>query len=122
MVGDLKELRDEAVPAEWPLGGPEVDPVAEFQSRIAQLEVELADEQQRSAGHRADYERERERVEQLIISQDKLLIQVKNLHLLVEAVRQDGPPLTFRGLREWWRWRWRGLNPQRHSALLKRLR
>jgi hypothetical protein len=37
------------------------DVVATLRARIEQLEAELATEQQRSAGHRADFERERER-------------------------------------------------------------
>jgi hypothetical protein len=119
---DPKELRDKLVPAKSPLGQPEAESVAEFRSRIEQLEVELAAEQQRSAGHQADYERERERADQLVISQDKLVIQVKNLRLLLQAVRQDSQPFTFGALREWWRWRCRGFNPQRHSTLMKRLR
>jgi hypothetical protein len=47
--------------------------VATLKARIEQLEAELAAEQQRSAGHRADYERERERADradQLVATQD----------------------------------------------------
>jgi hypothetical protein len=118
----LKELRDNPAPAKSPLGQLEADSVAKFKSRIKQLEAELAAEQQRSAGYQADYERERERANQLVISQDKLAIQVKNLDLLLQAEQQDSQPFDFGILREWWRWRCRGFNPLRHSALMKRLR
>src|SRR5438128_3748284 len=46
-----------------PRGQPVTEVVATLKARIEQLEAELAAEQQRSAGHRADYERERERAE-----------------------------------------------------------
>jgi hypothetical protein len=58
----------------------------------------------RSAGHRADYERERERADQLVTSQDKLVIQLKNLRLLLQVARQDAQPVAPRTVREWWRW------------------
>ena len=67
--------------------------------RIEQLEAELAAEQQRSAGHRADYERERERADLLVRAQEILDIQLKNLRLLLQAERPAAP----RTLREWWR-------------------
>ena len=40
---------------------------------VAELEAELAAEQQRSAGHRADYERERERADRMVATQDRLV-------------------------------------------------
>jgi len=78
--------------------------IATLKARIEQLEAELAAEQQRSAGHRADYERERERTDQLVTSQDKLVIQLKNLRLLLQVARQDAQLVAPRTLREWWRW------------------
>jgi hypothetical protein len=98
---DLDELQHKPLPARSPRGQPVTDVVATLRARIEQLEAELAAEQQRSAGHRADYERERERADQLVTSQDKLVIQLKNLRLLLEAARQAAQPQT---LREWWRW------------------
>jgi hypothetical protein len=71
-------------------------------SRIEQLEAELAAEQQRSAGHRADFERERERADQLVTGQDKLVTQLKNLRLLLQVARQDAESVAQRTLREWW--------------------
>jgi hypothetical protein len=78
--------------------------VATLRARIEQLEAQLAGEQQRSAGHRADFERERERADQLVTSQDKLVIQLKNLRLLLQVARQDAQPVALQTLREWWRW------------------
>jgi hypothetical protein len=62
----------------------------------------LAAEQQRSAGHRADFERERERADQLVTGQDKLVTQLKNLRLLLQVARQDAESVAQRTLREWW--------------------
>ena len=94
---DLDELRHKPMPARSPRGQPMTDVVAAL--RIEQLEVELAAEQQRSAGHRADYERERERADLLVRAQEILDIQLKNLRLLLQAERPAAP----RTLREWWR-------------------
>ena len=101
---DLAELQHKPLPARSPRGQPVTDVVATLRARIEQLEAELAAEQQRSAGHRADYERERERADQLVTSQDKLVIQLKNLRLLLQAARQATQPVAPRILREWWCW------------------
>jgi hypothetical protein len=101
---DLDELRNKPLPARSPRGQPVTDVVATLRARIEQLEAELAAEQQRSAGHRADYERERERADQLVTNQDKLVIQLKNLRLLLQAARQAAQPVALRTLRGWWRW------------------
>ena len=95
---DLDELRHKPMPARPPRGQPMTDVVAGL--RIEQLEAELAAEQQRSAGHRADYERERERADLLVRAQEILDIQLKNLRLLLQAERPAAAPRT---LREWWR-------------------
>ena len=92
---DLDEHKP--LPAWSPRGQPVTDVVATLKARIEQLEAELAAEQQRSA-------RERERADQLITSQDKLVIQLKNLRLLLQAARQTAQPVAPRTLREWWRW------------------
>jgi hypothetical protein len=79
---------------------PVTDVVATLKARIEQLEAELAAEQQRSAGHRAHYEHERERADLLARSHEKLDIQLKNLRLHLQAGRQAAAP---RKLRDWWR-------------------
>jgi len=94
---DLDELPHKPLPARSPRGQPVTDVVATLKARIEQLEAELAAEQQRSA-------RERERADQLVTSQDKLVIQLKNLRLLLQATRQTAQPVAPRTLREWWRW------------------
>src|SRR5262249_10660419 len=68
---DLDELPHKPLPARSPRGQPVTDVVATLKARIEQLEAELAAEQQRSA-------HERERADQLVSSQDKLVIQLKN--------------------------------------------
>jgi hypothetical protein len=94
---DLDELQNKPASAQSPHGRPATGALDEFMARIERLEAELAAEHRRSVGHRADYERERERADQLMIGQDKLVIQVKNLRLLLQAARQEGQ-------RGWWRW------------------
>src|SRR5438034_10383597 len=97
---DLDELRHKPLPARSPRGQPVTNVVATLRARIEQLEAELATEQQRSAGHRADFERERERADLLVRAQEILDIQLKNLRLLLQAERPVSAPGT---LREWWR-------------------
>ena len=80
---------------------PVTDVVATLKARIEQLEAELAAEQQHSAGHRAQYEHERERADLLARSHEKLDIQLKNLRLHLQAGRQAAAPRT---LRDCWRW------------------
>jgi len=101
---DLDELRHKPMPARSPRGQPVTDVVAALKVRIQQLEAELAAEQQRSAGQRVDYERERERADHLVTVHDKLVIQLQNLRMLLQAARRPARPVTARTLREWWRW------------------
>ena len=74
--------------------------VATLTARIATLEAELVAEQQRSAGHRADFERERERADQLVTTQDRMVAELEALHSLLrsllEAAQQAAPPVTSR--------------------------
>jgi len=98
---DLDELQHKPLPVWPPRRQPVNDMVATLKTGIEQLEAELATEQQRSAGYRADYEHERERADLLARSHEKLDIQLKNLRLLLQAGRQVAAPRT---LRPWWRW------------------
>jgi chromosome segregation ATPase len=98
---DLDELQHKPVPGRSPRRLPVTDVVATLKARIEQLEAELAAEQQRSAGHRAHYEHERERADLLARSHENLDIQLKNLRLHLQAGRQAAAPRT---LRDWWRW------------------
>src|SRR6516162_1657444 len=96
---DLDELQHKPLPGRSPRRLPVTDVVATLKVRIEQLEAELAAEQQRSAGHRAHYERER--ADLLARSHENLDIQLKNLRLHPQAGRQAAAPRT---LRDWWRW------------------
>jgi len=98
---DLDELQLKPLLVWPPRRQPVNDVVATLKTRIEQLEAELAAEQQRSAGHRAHYEHERERADLLARSHENLDIQLKNLRLLLQAGRQVAAPRT---LRYWWRW------------------
>src|SRR5215471_7309595 len=98
---DLDELQHKPLPVRAPRRQPVNDVVATLKTRIEQLEAELAAEQQRSAGHRAHYEHERERADLLAKSHQQLEILLKNLRLQLQAGRQAASPRTLRG---WWRW------------------
>src|SRR5262249_59611553 len=91
------------LPARSPRGQPVSDVVAALNTRIEQIEAELAAEQQRSAGHRADYERERERAERanrLVTSQDRIIGELKNLRSLLQLAHQNAHPSTSRKWRQ----------------------
>ena len=77
--------------------------VAALTERIAELEAELAAEHQRSAGHRADYELERDRADDMVAIQSRLVTELKNLRRLLEAA-PGARPVTGQTWR-WWRWR-----------------
>jgi len=98
---DLEELQHKPLPVLAPRRLPVIEVVAALKARIEQLEAELAAEQERSAGHRARYEHERERADLLARSHEELDIQLKNLRLHLQAGRQAAAPRT---LRDWWRW------------------
>jgi hypothetical protein len=107
---DLQEIRHKPLPARPPRSHrPVSDVVATLKARIAELEAELVVEQQRSVGHRADYERERERAERMVTIQDRLIGELENLRSLLEAAQQSARPVTTRTWHEMsWpeRWRW----------------
>jgi hypothetical protein len=101
---DLDQLQQEPLPVRSPRRLPASDVVATLKARVEQLEAELAAEQQRSAGHLAQYEHERERADLLAKGHESLEIQLKNLRLHLQAGRQAAQPVAPRTLREWWRW------------------
>jgi hypothetical protein len=107
---DLGELHHRPLPGRLSRGYQAVtDVVATLKARIATLEADLAAEQQRSAGHRADFERERERADRMVTIQDRLIAELENLRSLLEAAQQSARPVTPRTWREMsWpeRWRW----------------
>ena len=98
---DLKEIRRTPMPARSPRGRRSVtDVVATLKARVAGLETELAQAEKRSAGHRVDFERERERADQLVTTQDRMVAELEALHSLLrsllEAAQQAAPPVTSR--------------------------
>ena len=99
---DLLEIQHKPMPSTRSPRGhrPVPEAVTALQTRIAQLETELAAEQLRSAGHRVDYEHERDRADDMVAIQSRLIGELENLRKLMEIAR----PVTAR-TRRWWRWR-----------------
>src|SRR5499433_1515216 len=94
---DLKEIRHKPLPARSPRGHRSVtEVVATLKARVAELEAELAQAEERSRGHRADFECERERADQLVTAQDRMVAELEALHSLLEAAQQAAPPVTSR--------------------------
>ena len=87
---------------------PAADPTAPLMARIAELEAELARAEECSRGHRADYERERDRADHLVIAHDRLVSQLQAmrsleltaLRSLVQAAenQQAAQPVTVQEL------------------------
>src|SRR5262245_22213070 len=104
---DLKEIRHTPLPARSPRGHRSVtDVVATLKARVAELETELAQAEKRSRGHRADFEHERERADQLVTAQDRMVAELAALHSLLDAAlpRRSPPgPRIWRD-REMIRW------------------
>src|SRR5438132_7106522 len=67
---DLTEIRHKPLPARSPRGHRSVTDVV-AKARVAELETELAQAEERSAGHRVDFERER--ADQLVTTQDRMV-------------------------------------------------
>jgi hypothetical protein len=94
---NLKEIRHKPLPARSPPGHRSVtDVVATLKARVAELETELAQAEERSAGHRADFERERERADQLVTTQDRMVAELEALRSLLEAAQPAAPSVTSR--------------------------
>jgi len=92
---DLKEIRHTRLPARSPRGHRSVtDVVATLKARVAGLETELAQAEERSAGHRVDFERERERADQLVTTQNRMVAELEALHSLLEAAQQAAPDMA----------------------------
>src|SRR5262249_15140204 len=96
---DLKEIRHTPMPARSPRGHRSVtDVVVTLKARVAELETELARAEERSAGHRVDFERERERADQLVTTQDRMVAELEALHSLLrsllEAAQQAAPDMA----------------------------
>ena len=108
---DLQEIRHKPLPASSPRGHRSVtDVVVTLKARVAELEAELGRAEERSRGHRADFERERERADHMVTIQDRLIAELENLRSLLEAAQQSVRPVTPRTWRQMtWRERIRWL-------------
>ena len=110
---DLDEIQHKPLPARSPRSHqPDLEVVKAvtlLHERIKTLEAELATEQQRSGGHRADYERERDRADRERDRADKLVTE--SLAQLIELMtvrevtaRLEGELAALRSPpeRRWW--------------------
>ena len=78
--------------------------IATLRARVAELEAELAKAEERSAGHRADFERERDRTDQMVTAQDRLITELENLRALLQTAQQPATPQPASRLVRAWRW------------------
>jgi chromosome segregation ATPase len=95
---DLGEIRHKPLPARSPV----TDVVAKLKAKVAELEAELAQAEERSRGHRADFERERERADRLVTTQDRLIVELEALRALLEAAQRPAQVVTARTWRRDW--------------------
>lgn len=95
---DLGEIRHKPLPARSPV----TDVVAKLKAKVAELEAELAQAEERSRGHRADFERERERADRLVTTQDRLIVELEALRALLEAAQRPAQAVTARTWRRDW--------------------
>ena len=102
---DLDELQHKPMSARSPRGDqPVTEAAATLKARIQTFEAELAAEQRRSAGHRADFEHERDRADRMVTTQDRLIAELEALRALLETAQQAARPVTPRTWREVWCW------------------
>ena len=102
---DLDELHHKPLPARSQRGHQSVtEAVATLKARVAELEAELAKAEERSAGHRADFERERDRTDQMVTAQDRLITELENLRALLQTAQQPATPQPASRLVRAWRW------------------
>ena len=103
---DLDELRHTPLSGRSPRGDHAVtEDLAKLQARIETLEAELAKSEERSGGHRADFEHERERADRLVT---ELLKATSDLLAAREGTaRLEGELAALRSIpkverRRWW--------------------
>ena len=115
---DLEEAQHKPLPARSPRGHqPISDVVATLKAKIAQLEqleAELDASEERSPGLQADFERECERADRLVTTQDRLVAELEALQALLETAQDAARQVTTRRWSEMsWpeRWHWLRTNP-----------
>ena len=94
---DLSEVNHKPMPARSPAGHPIT---AALKARIEVLEAELAKLERLAAGHRADFERERERFDGLMT---ELLRATMDVQAAKEAAARIEGELAALRSRSWWR-------------------
>jgi hypothetical protein len=104
---DLAEIAHKPATARAPAGD---QPAAELiatalKDRVAFLETELLASEQRAAGHRADFEHERDRADRLMAIHDQMVAELKAVRELLEVAQAVAQAVPTRP-RPWWR-RWR---------------
>jgi outer membrane murein-binding lipoprotein Lpp len=106
---DLSEIQYKRLPARSP-GGHRADidalntRIQMLQAELARLEVENSCMQASAAGHRADFERERDRTDQMVTAQDRLFTELENLRALLQTAQQPATPQPASRLVRAWRW------------------
>jgi hypothetical protein len=75
--------------------------IASLKARVETLQAELAKVEAAAAGHRADFERERERLDRLMV---ELLRSTMETQKAKEAVARLEGELAGLRSRRWWRW------------------
>lgn len=95
---DLEELQHKALPARSPGGHQAV--IAPLKARIETLQAELARMEATASGHRADFERERERSDDLMT---ELLKATADAMASREALARLEGELSALQSRPWWR-------------------
>jgi hypothetical protein len=95
---DVAELRHTSMPARSPAGDRAI--TATLKARIETLQAELAKVEALAAGHRADFERERERADRLMT--ELLRATADTMAAKEVAARLEGELAALRS-RRWWR-------------------
>jgi hypothetical protein len=112
---DLNEINHKSMPARSPATHHPI--TAALKGRIEVLEAELAKAQAFAAGHRADFERERERFDGLMAELLRSTLDAQSAR--EAAARLDGELAALRS-RSWWRWtvrRQARVHPDRRPAI-----
>jgi chromosome segregation ATPase len=105
---DLDEVRHKPMPARSSGGNPAITGVvATLKARIEALQAELAKLEAAAAGHRADFERERDRAELLV--SEVLAATADMMEAKETAAKLEGELVALRSLLQlkpmtWWRW------------------
>jgi hypothetical protein len=98
VVVDVAELAHKPMPARSPAGDRPI--TATLKARVEALQAELAKVEASAAGHRADFERERERADRLMA---ELLKATADTMAAKEATARLEGELSALRSRPWWR-------------------